>query len=223
MQRIRRKLKNVIGALTSQLRQAVLGSPELFLPVFLLLTWKVTAIASTTTILLLALLLTGILILYSGRVLDRNVWLVRLGWTSQGRGQWIWSLVAGFVVAGTVWAIARLFHESLGVFPRFNQLLLASVSGPIVEELLFRGLLFWALLTLLIRLRIRQSPAQLISILLIAIVFAGAHIGRAGVSFACTVLTGASFGAIRVWSQSTVAAVFMHAAYNFALCCMTLA
>ena len=109
---------------------------------FLLLTWRVTAIASTTTILLLALLLTGILILYSGRVLDRNAWLVRLGWSSKGRGQWIWSLVAGFVAAGTVWAIARLFHESLGVFPRFNQLLLASVSGPIVEELLFRGLLF---------------------------------------------------------------------------------
>jgi len=223
IQRNRRTLKNVIERFTVQLRQAVVGSPELFLPVFLLLTWKVTAIASTTKIAILALLLTAILILYSGRVVNQNPWLVRLGWTSPGRRQWIWSILAGLTAAGSVWTIAKLFHQSLGPFPRLNQLMLASISGPMAEELLFRGLLFWVLLTLLTRIRVRQPHAQLISILLIALAFAASHIGRAGVGFACTVLTGASFGFMRVWTQSTVAAVLMHAAYNFALCWMTLA
>lgn len=213
----------MIGRFTVQLKQAVVGSPELFLPVFLLLTWKITAIASTTKIAIVALLLTAMLIFYSRRVLNRNAWLVRLGWTSPGRRQWIWSILAGLAAAGTIWLIARLFHEPIGPFPRFNQLLLASISGPMAEELLFRGLLFWALLTLLTRIRVRQPPAQVISILLIALAFAASHIGRVGVSFACTVLTGASFGFMRVWTQSTVGAVLMHAAYNFALCWMTLA
>ena len=206
----------------SQFKEAALGSPELLLPILLLLTWKVTAIAINARVLSLAILLTAVLIAYSRRVAARNVWLIRLGWTSPNRRQWIWSIFAGLTAAGTVWTIARLFHQSLGPFPRFNQLLLASISGPMAEELLFRGLLFWALLTLLIRMRFRQPCAQLISILLIALAFAGAHIGRSGVSFACTVMTGASFGCVRVWTQSTVAAVLMHAAYNFALCWMTL-
>lgn len=193
------------------------------MPMFLLLTWKITAIASTTRPLILALLLTGILVLYSGRVLNRNAWLLRLGWVSPPGRRWIWSIVAGLAAASAIWAVARLFHQSLGPFPRLNQFLLASISGPMAEELLFRGLLFWALVTLLLRLHVRQFPAQLISVLLIALAFAGAHIGRAGVSFVCTILTGASFGAMRVWSQSTVAAALMHAAYNFALCWLTLA
>jgi hypothetical protein len=213
----------VIGRLPVRLDQAVRDSPELFLPVFLLLTWKITAIASTTQVLILALLLTGGLIFYSGRVLNRNAWLVRLGWISPGGHLWIWSIIAGLAAAGIVWMIAGLFHQSLGPFPRSNQFLLASISGPMAEELLFRGLLFWALVTLLLRIHIRQAPAQLISILLIALAFAGAHIGRVGVGFVCTMVTGASFGAMRVWSQSTVAAAPMHGAYNFALCWLTLA
>jgi membrane protease YdiL (CAAX protease family) len=212
----------VIARFASQFRPLVFGSPELLLPVVLLLTWKVTAIASNDKILILALLLTGALAVYSWRVLDRNAWLVRLGWTRPCRRQWIWSVFGGLAAAATVWAIARAFHESLGPFPRLNQLLLASISGPMAEELLFRGLLFWALLKALSHIRVRQSRAQIITILLVAVTFAGAHIGRVGVSFICTILTGASFGVMRVWSQSTVAAALMHAAYNFGLCWMTL-
>jgi membrane protease YdiL (CAAX protease family) len=218
-----RKIKNVTGSLLVDLRQMVRGSPELVMPMVLLLTWKITAIASTTRPLILAILLTGMLVLYSGRVLNRNAWLLRLGWVSPPGHRWIWSIVAGLTAASAIWAVARLFHQSLGPFPRLNQFLLASVAGPMAEELLFRGLLFWALVTLLIRMHVRQPPAQLISVLLVALAFAGAHIGRAGVSFVCTILTGASFGAMRVWSQSTVAAVLMHATYNVALCWLTLA
>jgi membrane protease YdiL (CAAX protease family) len=218
-----RKIKNVTGSFLVDLRQMVRGSPELVMPMVLLLTWKITAIASTTRPLILAILLTGVLVLYSGRVLNRNPWLLRLGWVSPPGHRWIWSIVAGLAAASAIWAVARLFHQSLGPFPRLNQFLLASVAGPMAEELLFRGLLFWALVTLLIRMHVRQPLAQLISVLLVALAFAGAHIGRAGVSFVCTILTGASFGAMRVWSQSTVAAVLMHATYNFALCWLTLA
>lgn len=219
---VRRRLEDVIGRFTMRLGETVTGSPELFLPVFLLLTWKVTSVASSPKSLILALPLTGVLLVYSGRVLDRNAWLVRLGWICPRRRLWLWSIFAGLAAAGAVSTIARLSHESLGPFPRINQLMLASISGPMAEELLFRGLLFWLLLAVMTRLHVRHRPAQVFAVLLIALIFAQAHIGRASVSFICTVLTGAGFGAMRLWSQSTVAAALMHGVYNFALCWMAL-
>ena len=83
--------------------------------------------------------------------------------------------------------------------------------------------LFWAMLELFRCIRIPESKAQIVAIFLIAVGFAFAHIGRTGVGFVCTVLTGAAFGAMRAWSQSTAAAALMHGVYNFAICLMTLA
>ena len=155
--------------------------------------------------------------------LGKNTWMVRLGWSPPRRHFWFWSILAGFVACVAVWFVAGLSHESLGRFPSIGQLMLASTAGPIVEEMLFRGLLFWVVIEAFKRLRVPKRAAQITAILLIAIAFAVAHVGRAGVSLACTILTGAAFGAMRVCSQSTAAAALMHGVYNFLLCWMTLA
>jgi hypothetical protein len=213
----------VFGRFQSKLRETVIASPELFLPVFLLFTWKVTALVSGPRTLILALLSTGILVIYAYRLLGKNTWLVRLGWSPPPRHFWFWSILTGLIACGAVWVVARLSHESIGRFPSVGQLLLASTAGPMVEELLFRGLLFWGIIEIFKRLRFPKRAGQVTAILLVAIGFALAHVGRAGVSLACTILTGAAFGAMRVCSQSTAAAALMHGVYNFALCWMTLA
>ena len=213
----------MLGRFQSKLRETVIASPELFLPVFLLFTWRVTALVSGPRTLILALLSTGILVIYSYRVLGKNAWLVRLGWSHPRQHFWFWSILAGFVVCGAVWLVARLSHEHLGRFPSLGQLMLASTAGPMVEEMLFRGLLFWAVIEAFKRLSVPERAAQVTAILLIAIAFALAHVGRVGVSLAGTIVTGAAFGAMRVSSQSTAAAALMHGVYNFALCLMTFA
>jgi hypothetical protein len=213
----------VFGRFQSKLRETVIASPELFLPVFLLFTWKVTALVSGPRTLILALLSTGILVIYSYRVLGKNAWLVRLGWSPPRHDSWGWSVLAGFVACGAVWIVARLSHESLGRFPSIGHLMLASTAGPMVEEMLFRGLLFWGIVEIFKRLGVPTRAGQAAAILLIALGFGLAHTGRAGISLVCTILTGAAFGAMRVCSQSTAAAALMHGVYNFALCWMTLA
>ena len=91
-----------------------------------------------------------------------------------------------------------------------------------IVEMLFRGLLFWGAVEFFRHIRVPQRPAQIVAILVVAVAFAFAHTGRGGVGSACTVLTGAAFGTMRVWSESTAAAALMHGVYNFALCCMML-
>jgi membrane protease YdiL (CAAX protease family) len=182
-----------------------------------------TALVSGPRTLILAFLSTGILVIYAYRVLGKNTWLVRLGWSPPRRHFWFWSVLAGFVACGAVLVVAHLIHESIRRFPSIGQLVLASAAGPMVEEILFRGLLFWGIIEIFKRLRVPERAGQVTAILLIAISFALAHTGRAGISFVCTILTGAAFGAMRVCSQSTAAAALMHGVYNFALCWMTLA
>jgi membrane protease YdiL (CAAX protease family) len=89
-----------------------------------------------------------------------------------------------------------------------------------LEELLFRGFLFWLLFGSLAHLGIVHRYASTAAILLIAFVFALSHGGRAGISLVATVLTGIGYGWIRVQSGSTAAAALMHGVYNFAISCI---
>ena len=120
-----------------------------------------------------------------------------------------------------VCGIARLSHLSLGGVPRPNVLLLASSSGPVLEEMLFRGLLFWAIFELHHRRGVSKSAASVTTVLLIAVCFALAHTDRIGIRFFATLLTGITFGWMRVQSGSTAAAAVMHAVYNFVLSCIS--
>jgi len=98
-------------------RQTVTANPELFLPVFLLFVWQITAIAVKPQTLGLALLMTLLLLVYGYRVLGKTPWLRRLGWVSPRQGFWLYSVLAGLASSAGVWSIARSFHESLGGVP----------------------------------------------------------------------------------------------------------
>ena len=198
-------------------RQTVTDNPELFFPVFLILVWRITDVAAKPRTLAIAFFLTGILLVYGFRVLGGSVWLRRLGWVSPRRGFWLYSVVSGMIACGAAWLVARVFHVSLGALPPPHLVLLASSSGSILEELLFRGVLFWLVLELCRRLRCPQRLSAVATAILVAIAFAFAHLSRTGTSLYSTVLTGIAFGAIRIWSNSTAAAALMHATYNFTL------
>jgi membrane protease YdiL (CAAX protease family) len=86
-----------------------------------------------------------------------------------------------------------------------------------LEEMLFRGLLFWLVFELLSRCRVSKLAAVSATILVIAVGFAFSHAGRTGLSLYTTILTGIAFGWMRAQSESTAAAALMHAVYNLVL------
>jgi membrane protease YdiL (CAAX protease family) len=199
------------------LRGTITDNPELFLPVACLFVWQFTAIATKPTPFGCALLLTLILFIYGYRVLGTTEWLRRLGWVSPRQGFWLYSLIAGLAAAGGVWWFARIFHQSLGRLPPPQRVLLASSSGPMIEEMLFRGLLFWLILELLRRMGLPLAAAVGATVFLTAIAFALSHNDRHGPRLYATILTGIAFGWMRVRSGSTAAATLMHAVYNLVL------
>src|ERR1700674_4910603 len=170
------------------IRETITANPELFLPVFLRFVWQITAIAVKPRTLGLALLMTLLLLVYGYRVLGKTAWLRRLGWVSPRQGFWLYSVLAGLASGAGVWSIARFFHESLGAVPPAHRVLLASASGPMVEEMLFRGILFWLIFELLSRGRVPKPAAVIATILVIAVGFAFSHTGRTGLSLYTTIL-----------------------------------
>jgi membrane protease YdiL (CAAX protease family) len=121
----------------------------------------------------------------------------------------------GALAAFAVSAIARVFHVRLETSPP-HTILLASTSAAMLEELLFRGLLFWLLLELLLPLRFSTIAARTVTVLVTACAFAFAH-NYAGLSLYTTIGTGIAFVCMRVASQSTAAATVMHGVFNFVL------
>ena len=220
-QRLGFRLHAVCARFAGMIRRTVTANPELFLPVFLLFVWQITAIAVKPQTLGLAVLLTLLLVVYAYRVLGKTPWLRRLGWVSPRQGFWFYSFLAGLASSAGVWWIARSFHESLGAVPPPYRVLLASASGPMLEEMLFRGLLFWLIFELLRRCRVSKLAAVSATILVIAVGFAFSHGGRTGLSLYTTILTGIAFGWMRAQSESTAAAAVMHAVYNLVLSCIS--
>jgi membrane protease YdiL (CAAX protease family) len=89
-----------------------------------------------------------------------------------------------------------------------------------LEEILFRGLLFWLVFEFLNRFGISRAAALSATVLFVALGFAFSHVGRTGVSFCTTVLSGIAFGWMRARSESTAAAALMHAVCNLVLSCI---
>ena len=199
------------------LRGTITDNPELFLPVACLFVWQFTAIVPKPSAFACALLLTLLLFIYGYRVLGTTEWLRRLGWVSPRQGFWLYSLIAGLAAAGGVWWFARIFHQSLGRVPPAQRILLASSSGPMIEEMLFRGLLFWLIFELLRRMGLPLAAAVGSTVFLTGIAFALSHNDRHGPRLYATILTGIAFGWMRVRSGSTAAATLMHAVYNLVL------
>jgi len=199
------------------LRDAIANNPELFLPVACLFVWQLTAVAAKTSVLICAALFTALLLVYAFRVLGRTEWLRRVGWASPRQGFWAYSFVAGIAAAVGVWWFARILHQSLGGIPPTHRVLLAGFSGPMIEELLFRGLIYWLIFECLRRAGVSLRLAICVTVFLTALAFAFSHNDRHGPRLYATILTGVAFGWMRAQSDSTAAATVMHAVYNLAL------
>jgi membrane protease YdiL (CAAX protease family) len=206
-----------VARVATILRSTIMGSPELFLPVACLFVWQLTAIAAKTSLLICAASLTALLLIYAFRVLGRTEWLRRVGWASPRQGFWAYSFIAGIAAAGGVWWFARIVHQSLGGVPPAHRVLLAGSSGPMIEELLFRGLIYWLIFGCLRRAGVAVRLAICVTVFLTALAFAFSHNDRQGPRLYATILTGIAFGWMRAQSDSTAAATVMHAVYNLAL------
>jgi membrane protease YdiL (CAAX protease family) len=210
-------MKAALAHFARAFRGTITANPELFLPVACLFVWQFTAIAAKPAAFGFALLLTLLLFIYGYRVLGKTGWLRRLGWVPPRRGFWFYSVIAGFAAAAVIWWVARIFHQSLGGVPPPQRILLAGFSGPMIEEMLFRGLLFWLIFELFRRRGVPQSAAVVAAVCLTAVAFAFSHNDWHGLRLYATILTGLAFGWMRVRSGSTAAATLMHAAYNLVL------
>ena len=86
-----------------------------------------------------------------------------------------------------------------------------------IEELLFRGLIYWLIFECLRRAGVSVRLAVCVTVFLTALAFAFSHNDRHGPRLYATILTGVAFGWMRARSDSTAAATVMHAVYNLAL------
>ena len=210
-----RRVQDALIHLPETVKETVLRNPGICLLLSLLYSWRITSIAMKPRTFLLAVLFTAFLIAYSYRILGRTLWLRRLGWLPPPRRFWLYAVLAGALAALAVSAVVRALHVRLATSPA-HTILLASTSAAMLEELLFRGLLFWLLFELLLDLRFSAMLASILTVLLTASGFAFAH-ERVGLSLYATIGTGIAFGCMRVASQSTAAAALMHGVFNLVL------
>jgi len=139
-------------------------------------------------------------------------------WTPIGLKAVAVSLATGFLAGGTVVLVALRCHQTLGTERGWNQVILAVLLGPAVEEVVFRGYLLTAALQL--ERRIFKAERNWPSVIGVAVIFMLCHSGRAGstwIQLCCISLTGTLYGFTRLRMQSTVAAVLAHGCYNLAL------
>jgi membrane protease YdiL (CAAX protease family) len=98
--------------------------------------------------------------------------------------------------------------------PIFTDVWMAITIGPLVEELIFRGYLFWVIGAFLARLKIRPGAATALGV---AVLFALAHASKLGITGPQLVAifgTGLLYGWLRLDSGSTVPPVIAHILFN---------
>lgn len=206
----------------TSLRKTFHGSPELFFPVAILIVWQALNVLPSPGGLWVDTLLAALLCFYGSRVLGTTQWMRRLGWIQSAAVFWAWSASAGLVCAFAVLGIARATGKPLGTVHSVHLLLLASTAGPILEELLFRGLLYWVFHKALRHFGVPNVILYPACVVALAVLFAFAHAGNDRVHLWSAIGTGIAFGTMRVISGSTACAALMHGSYNFTLCSLAL-
>ena len=98
--------------------------------------------------------------------------------------------------------------------PMFTDVWMAITLGPLAEELIFRGYLFWVIGPLLARLKVFAGAA---TAFVVAVLFALAHASKSGITGPQLVTifsTGLLYGWLRLDSGSTVPPVIAHILFN---------
>ncbi|HEX6505814.1 MAG TPA: CPBP family intramembrane glutamic endopeptidase, partial [Terriglobales bacterium] len=141
------------------------------------------------------------------KVRYRRPVLVALGWIVPGFNYGIVSVLMGIGFGCGIALYVRSFNHALSHFA-FDELLLAAIFGPLLEESFFRG----CLLPLL-----AQTSGRAAAIIVTALAFALFHSPVDVEHWAWFTLTGLVYGCLRLASGSTAAAAIMHACYNLTL------
>ena len=126
--------------------------------------------------------------------------------------------LAGLLAGGAIVGVAGISGQPLGVESGWSRAVLAVSLGPVLEEVIFRGYLFTAALSLIGRVVASRSTS--LSIIGIAVLFSIAHLATPGITvlqLCCIAVTGSMYGYIRFRFRSTAAAALAHGMYNLAL------
>ena len=152
-------------------------------------------------------------------------------WMARGRlngldlGFLAWNRTPAFAVVKAIGLgllaallVSGVFHAlRTGPLPPLAEIWMGITFGPLVEELIFRGILFHGLMHLLRRWL--RNPGWLV-VIVIAAAFALSHLVKAGITpwqFATIFLTGILYGWLRLDSGSTAPPFCAHVAYNAVL------
>jgi len=141
------------------------------------------------------------------KVRYRRAVVVLLGWIVPG---FIYGIVSVLLGIGLGCALAlhlRAVNQALSHFA-LDELLLAAIFGPLLEESFFRG----CLLPLLV-----QTAGKAAGLVATAIAFALFHSPANVEHWAWLALTGLVYGWLRLASGSTAAAAITHCCYNLTL------
>ena len=133
--------------------------------------------------------------------------VVALGWILPGFIYGIVSVLLGIGFGSGVALYLRAVNQALSHFT-FDELLLAAIFGPLLEESFFRG----CLLPLLV-----QTAGKTAGLVATAIAFALFHSPANVEHWAWLALTGLVYGWLRLASGSTAAAAITHCCYNLTL------
>jgi membrane protease YdiL (CAAX protease family) len=117
-------------------------------------------------------------------------------------------VAAGIASALGIVFFIHLRHQVMPTIPVIDFLILGLFLGPILEESLFRGCLLPV---------VARTFGSAFAVVVTALLFAVFH-GPADLAhWFWFTATGVAYGWVRLASQTTTAAAFMHATYNLTL------
>ena len=146
------------------------------------------------------------LVIYAGAFRgDRFAARRMLGWVGAPWRQWAGAAMSGCFLGALVTAATVVFGHSIRVTEPVHNQVLAVTLGPIVEEIVLRGVM----VPILAR---RMGSAG--AVLLTSGLFASLHSPASLLKLASIGATGAAYGWIRIRSGSTTVVAAAHAMYN---------
>jgi len=131
-----------------------------------------------------------------------------LGWVVPSALQTTLALAAGIAFALGTAFFTHLRRQVIPSMPVIDFLVLGLFLGPILEESLFRGCLLPV---------IARTFGSVFAVIATALLFAVFHGPTDLAHWFWFTATGVAYGCVRLVSQTTTAAAFMHATYNLTL------
>ena len=131
-----------------------------------------------------------------------------LGWLLPSRFYTVISILGGAAAALAITYLTRWRGHVMPAIAAKDFFVLGLFLGPILEESVFRGCMLPVL---------TRTLGNAISVVAIAVLFAAFHAPGDVTHWVWFTATGAAYGSLRLASQTTTAAAFMHATCNLIL------